>query len=286
MRFYLVIAAFPWLSAGLGCSQEPVDHTPLASFIPCGETADCVARGGECVDNYCRADNECTTNADCAEGTCVADEDFGGLCGSETSGPPVPLPAWPCVKGADCPIGQGCGSDGLCHEDGECYAGADCPAGEICYNAGNDDPAGFCAAERPPTNPYCRSDGAGACRYECDLDGTCGGGGTATCIDALCHYDDECVTVDDCSPNHVCEPWDEYGFSTCVEDPEPTCVDDGTGVCRIVCETSVDCVLGGGCEADGFCHASNECTTADDCAEGELCYEAEHFGGLCGAERP
>ncbi len=284
MRFYLLTLSVGLFGA-IGCGQDtPIDQMPQASWITCVDTADCVARGGQCEDGFCRADNECTSDADCAEGSCVADDNFGGLCATETSGPPVPLPEWACESGADCPIGQGCGSDGLCHEDGECNADADCPEGQLCYNAGNDDPAGFCADERPATNPYCRSDGAGACRYECNLDDSCGTG--ASCSDGLCYFDDECENEADCTPNHLCEPMFDYGFNVCTEDPDPSCVEAPDGVCRLECQSDLDCVAGGGCDDDNFCHASNECTSDDDCAPGELCYEVELFGGLCGADRP
>ncbi len=285
MRFYRVIAVLAISGPGaLACSEPSNPDRVEASWISCQETPDCVSRGGTCEEGICRADNECASSADCEEGDCVPDENFGGLCAVPTSGPPVPSPAWPCASGADCPVGQGCGSDGLCHEDGECDDTADCGAGELCYNAGNDDPAGFCAAERPATNPYCRADGEGACRYECNTDGTCFNG--ATCDAGFCHWDDECVTADDCTPNHVCEPLFDYGISVCTEDEDPPCVDDGNGVCRYECLSSADCVVGGGCEADGFCHASNECEDETDCGPDEICYPDEHFGGLCGPERP
>jgi hypothetical protein len=267
------------------CSGSGPDDglDPDIDRIACTTTQDCVTRGGYCEDGICRADNECETGADCAAGSmCVADPNFGGLCGDPTFGPPIPGPAWPCTSGADCPIGQGC-ADGVCKEDGECTTDADCGAGALCYSS-NDEPGGICASDRPATNPYCRSDGMGACRSECNSDDTCFTG--ATCVADLCYWDDECVTADDCTPNHLCEPYFDAGFSVCVVDEDPDCVDDGTGVCRLACVTSADCVKGGGCEADGFCHASNECATDADCDPGLLCWAAEYFGGLCGPERP
>lgn len=218
---------------------------------------------------------------------CVADDRTGDDNGQVTA--PVI-----CSLGQDCPVDQGCGSDGLCHEDGECTApGASdpgdasaCDAGEICYNAGNDDPSGFCASSRPSVNPYCRADGEGACRYRCYLDGTCQVG--ATCeADGFCHLDDECTADTDCTPNHVCEELFDYGYSTCTANPAPSCIDDGSGVCRLACEADPDCLWGGGCADDGFCHASNECDPGvNDCGPDLICYEDENFGGLCGPERP
>ena len=277
LTFFAVFA----LLVAAACGGDEQDTGAGIQRITCAETADCIARGGFCADRACRADNECATNADCGDGVCVADRNFGGLCGDPEAGPPAPGPAWSCASGADCPVGQGC-ADGVCKADGECTASADCGDGRICYS-GNDDPAGICASGRPATNPYCRSDGTGACRYECNGDGTCAASG-ATCSGGFCHFSTECVSNDDCSPNHVCVPTDA-GYSWCVPDENPTCVPAPDGVCRLACEGDRDCLVGGGCAADHFCHASNECRTADDCAPGEICYEREWFGGLCGPER-
>lgn len=252
-------------------------------FLVCRTTLDCVQRGGACIEGSCRADNECVDDSDCPSGQCLPDSDFGGLCVSE--GPPNPGPAWTCSTGADCPVGQGCGSDGLCHIDGECTSPGQCAGTDICYNAGNDDPAGFCASDRPAANPYCRADGTGACRYECYLDGSCGLG--MTCSSGFCYWDDECTTTSDCTPNHLCEPLFDHNVSTCVEDPSPTCVDAPDGVCRLACDGTSDCLVGGTCEPDGFCHASNECVSPADCTvPGETCLPREFFGGLCGPDRP
>jgi hypothetical protein len=211
-----------------------------------------------------------------------AGDDEGGHGQAPVGGPTV------CALGQDCPLGEGCGSDGLCHQDGECTSEADCQAGELCYNAGNDVPDGICASARPSANPYCRSDGQGACRYRCYTDGTCGQG--ATCAaDGFCHFDDECTSTTDCTPNHVCLPLFDYGISSCQVDENPACVDDGQGTCRWACAGDPDCIYGGGCAADGFCHGSNECdptVVPDTCGPDQDCWPDEHFGGLCGAPRP
>jgi hypothetical protein len=256
------------------------------------DTSDCVSRGGTCELGECHADNECVADADCAAGeVCVPDVDFGGLC-TLPGVPPLPGPAWACTSGLDCPTAQGCGSDGFCHVDGECVDSSTCGALELCWAGRADDPAGFCASDRPDADPTCRSDGLGACRPLCNLDGTCAAEG-ATCVGGFCHGADECASVADCTPNHLCEPyaeWGDHGYSTCVEDPDPTCIDDALGACRLACVTDGDCLHGGLCEADGFCHAENECTTDADCPSDPLfvmlCYPDPEFGGLCGPERP
>jgi hypothetical protein len=277
------LLAVPALALATGCNGGADEQSSI--YIPCGETADCVARGGTCEDGYCRANNECATSADCEEGECLPDPDFGGLCVTAQSGPPLPGPAWSCTTGADCPVGQGCGSDAKCHADGECQSESDCQTGELCYNAGNDATDGFCASDRPAVNPYCRADGLGACRYRCYSDGTCGNG--QSCVGGFCHWDDECTDDSDCTPNHICEPLFDYGFNTCTEDPDPTCVTAPDGACRFECITSPDCPVGaGGCEADGYCHASNECDTDQDCSGTNICYPHPNFGGLCGPPRP
>jgi hypothetical protein len=270
----------------------PMPPHQSAERISCLTTADCVARGGSCTGGECRASNECATNADCAGGaSCVNDANFGGLCTS-TGQPAVPQPIWSCQSGRDCPVGMGCGSDGSCHADGECTidfaTGADsCSAGQLCYNPGNDSPRGFCSSERGSPDGYCRSDGHGACRIECNADGSCNPGLGATCVMGFCHGPTECSTSADCSPNHICEAYldGSYGYGVCVDDPNPTCVVDPQGACRLRCQTDADCIDGGGCAPDGLCHASNECKTDPDCPNGEICYANSEFGGLCGAPR-
>jgi hypothetical protein len=282
------------LGAGAAaCSGSPTNN--INNPLTCTETADCSHSGGSCIANECTAENQCETDADCTGGqTCVADEDFGGLC-TTPGEPPAPLPAWACTAGAQCPEGQGCASDGFCHVDGECtlhwtpegyLESDDCATGEICAASGASL-EGFCSDERNGPDPYCRADGDGACRTECASDAECGTGGT--CTGGFCHSADECTTTDDCTPNHICgvpEGYEDYGLSFCLDDPNPVCIDDGAGACRLACEVDLDCLHGGGCAADGLCHASNECTTTADCEAPLLCYPDEEFGGLCGPERP
>lgn len=273
---------------GTGTSRE-------GSYLACTVTADCVARGGTCVAGACRAENECTTDADCAAGqACVADPDFGGLCAAPGA-PTQPLPAWACQLGQECPLGQGCASDGFCHVDGECHTMidpqgntvSDCPGGLLCFTAGPIVGPGICSDDRAlGPNPNCRSDGEGACRTHCAVDTDCGI--YATCDGGYCHLDDECVVDADCSLNHVCVDQVEFdsGYDLCEADEDPTCVDDPEGVCRLRCAADRDCINGGGCAADGFCHASNECHTGADCPAGQLCYPVPQWGGLCGPPRP
>jgi hypothetical protein len=261
--------------------------------ITCQTTPDCSARGGTCIANECHADNECVADADCAATeTCVPDADFGGLCTAVGSAP-APLPAWSCTYGKDCPHGQGCASDGACHVDGECHLswqadgtlGGDCQGGLMCA-ASADSLAGYCTDGRGGPDPYCRSTGTGECRDLCNAGGDCGTGNT--CIAGFCHRADECQVTADCSPNHLCANppnWDDYGYQFCLDDPNPTCVDDGQGACRLACATSQDCLHGGGCEADHLCHGSNECQTNADCDPGLICYADAEFGGLCGPPR-
>jgi hypothetical protein len=163
-----------------------------------------------------------------------------------------------------------------------------CPGAQVCFNAANDSPAGICVDDgRGPVaqgwDPWCRSDGQGACREECFSDGSCQG--SDICMGGFCHAPGECATTADCSPNHLCQATD-YGYSTCQDDPNPTCVNDPAGVCRLRCQTDADCLDGGGCRAsDGLCHASNECVTSADCPSGQICYPRPEFGGLCGPSR-
>ena len=271
------------------------DTSTTTQRIACTTTPDCAARGGTCVANECHADNECTTAADCAPGqACTADPDFVGLC-TDPGQPPAPLPAWSCTVGKDCPASQGCASDGKCHIDGEChnawgvdgYLHGDCSnPDEICA-AGGDPLAGFCTDGRGGPDPYCRSTGGGECRSVCTTSADCGTGDT--CTAGFCHAADECHTTADCSPNHLCgvpDNWDDYGYELCLVDPNPTCVDDGHGACRLACLHDGDCLDGGGCGADHLCHASNECTADTDCDPGLLCYADLEWGGLCGPPRP
>jgi len=284
-------------SCGDSKTQDPTHPNRVAvQRIECQTARDCVARGGACVAGQCRAQNECATDADCsAGGACVSDPNFGGLCRTGTA-PVVPEPPWACTLGQDCPAGQGCGSDGTCHADGECTPAtgsapqSGCAGAMVCFNAGNDGRTGICdddgrSPRSPDWDPWCRSDGAGACRLECDSDGTCLGGAGMVCVGTFCHARSECATNADCSPNHVWQP-DSHGYSVCQEDSNPTCVMDATGACRLRCQSDADCVEGGGCRAsDGLCHASNECAASTDCPAGQICYPSAMFGGLCGASR-
>src|SRR5262245_22456203 len=168
----------------MACSGSPTNN--INNPLSCTETADFSHSGGSCVANECHADNECATDADCTGGqTCVTSDDFGGLC-TTPGEPPSPLPAWACTAGAQCPEGQGCASDGLCHVDGKCtlhwtpdgyLESDDCGADEICAASGASL-EGFCSDERNGPDPYCRADGDGACRTECAGDEECGTGGT------------------------------------------------------------------------------------------------------------
>ena len=312
VNFYRVTS---WLTiacaAVLGaCSPDSSAPAQEVQRITCSDTAACAARGGVCTAGVCRADNECASDADCASGNCEPDPDFGGLCSNAPYGPAAPEPAWSCTRGADCPAGQGCGSDGLCHADGSCtltwdcsgpdgcfQVSNDCAAGEICATGSPDRTVGFCTSGRGGPDPYCRSDGAGACRRQCFTDDTCPNGVAnlpATCTGGFCVSDAECTSNADCTPGRICTPWgpdsgwDDYGFNLCLRDPNPTCVVDNAGVCRLPCTTSQDCIHGGGCAADNLCHASNECTTDTDCAstpQTPRCYPNANFGGLCGPIR-
>lgn len=273
-----------------GCSN---DTSTVSQRISCTTTPDCAARGGTCVANECHADNECATAADCAAGqSCTPDPDFVGLC-TAPGQPPAPLPAWSCTVGKDCPAGQGCASDGQCHVDGECHNTwqpdgtllGDCQGGLLCIASG-PHLDGFCTEDRGGPDSYCRSTGTGECRDLCATDDDCGTGNS--CVGGFCHRADECHVTADCSPNHVCgnpAGWDDYGYQFCLDDPNPTCVDDGHGACRLACWHDSDCLDGGGCGADGLCHASNECQHDTDCDPGLMCYPEPEWGGLCGPPR-
>ncbi len=283
-RIFTVAATL--IAAGCAQNSEHPGHSEGAlQRIACMSKTDCVARGGDCVNGECVAANECAKDADCPQGQiCVADDNFGGLC-AVSKDVVQAGPAWACQLGRDCPVGQGCGSDNLCHVDGESHHHAACPQGQICYDGGNGSGRGFCADQRPDHDPYCRSDGKGACRNECDQNGACNGG---TCVANFCHPDGECVAAGDCGPNQVCAPFSDsenYGINVCAADPNPMCVDDGHGACRLACNSDADCLDGGGCGPDKLCHASNECMQDADCPQGQICYASMEWGGLCGAPR-
>ena len=279
----------------VGCTSHESTSTTAIQRIACVTTPDCSARGGTCVDNECHADNECATTADCTGGaTCTPDPDFGGLC-TAPGQPTAPQPAWSCTVGKDCPALEGCASDGKCHVDGECVntwqtdgtLAGNCANGLLCVASG-ENLDGFCTDDRGGPDGYCRSTGAGQCRDLCTTDDDCGVGTGGTCVAGFCHAADECQTTADCSPNHTCgvpDGWDDYGYKLCLDDPNPTCIDDGHGACRLACATDADCLDGGSCGADQLCHASNECQTDADCDSGLSCIADPEFGGLCGPTR-
>jgi hypothetical protein len=288
----LVLAGFAGIL--LAACSGPSTATS-SQGISCSNTNDCASRGGTCSsDGVCHADNECSSNADCTGGaTCVSDPDFGGLC--TASGQPVePLPAWSCTTGKDCPAHEGCSSDGKCHTDGECHLTwqsgllvGDCSGGLLCAAPTPGGLAGFCSDDRGGPDPYCRSTGTGACRTVCTTAADCWNG--ASCDAGFCHWQNECATTADCSPNHLCgvpSGSEDDGIQVCQTDPSPTCMPDGHGACRLRCWTTADCLDGGTCASDGLCHAPNECHVDSDCDPGQLCYSSPEFGGLCGPPRP
>lgn len=280
------------------CSGDTVGASQAEAKV-CSTALDCTA-GGSCQTGECVADNACTTASDCLPTeVCSQTPDFGGVCHAPTL-PPQGLPAAACTDGKDCPLGQGCGDDGLCHVDGECLLAWDCSSGE-CYLESDDcapgsvcssgSPAGtkgFCATGRGGTSPYCRSDGLGACRGFCTVDDECWQG---TCnTEGFCVGNAECQSNSDCGPGQECAPqgqgYTDYGISLCETASSNPCVNDPNGVCRTPCTTDLQCIDGGGCEADNLCHASNECDAQGDCPVDQICYASTHFGGLCGPPRP
>jgi Cys-rich repeat protein len=268
-----------------GKPNDPRSRVESLQTIPCAQTQDCAARGGFCMNGSCHATNECQTNAQCTAGqTCVPDMQFGGLCAAAAQ-PPVPLPAWSCSQGKDCPFGQGCADDGKCHSDGECHADSECAADQLCYPGSSGKSDGFCSGARSSVDPYCRADGTGACRSKCTVDDDCGT--FNHCQSGFCHFGDECQSDADCGPNDSCVPRFEgaYGISECDAQSMPTCVARPDGSCRLACKKDADCHDGGGCGADGYCHASNECASDADCPAGGVCYSSPEFGGLCGPNR-
>ncbi len=100
-----------------GCTQTCSDGVPCAK----GEVCKAGLCAGPTVDPGAKKD--CTTKADCPNGTCVAGA--REACGG-TAGP------CPCKAAADCSDGQACVAGACTAPQNTCKFSSECDAGKIC----------------------------------------------------------------------------------------------------------------------------------------------------------
>ena len=271
-RLLMTCTAIATLSAGCGDSGA-ADPTCDDGIQNGSETGiDC---GGDTCP-ACQLGQECTEDANCANGRCInnlcetgscqdsiqngreTDVDCGGDCD-------------PCADGAGCSDGAECAS-GVCGADDKCAAptcndgvanaeetDVDC-GGSSCgacadlkkCNTPNDCESQVCPAISGRCAPArCIDETKNGDESAVDCGGSCG---------ATCREGDTCNSNDDC-----------HGGS---------CDTEGTGVCLATCgdriqnqdETDVDCG-GATCDACGplkGCSVGTDCTTGS-CGEGSTC---------------
>ena len=239
---------------GSGCAQTCSDS------VPC-------AKGEVCKSGLCAAPTvdpgpkkDCTTKADCADGTCVA-----GVC-KACGGSAGPCP---CTAAADCSSGQACVAGSCTAAANTCKFSSECEAGKICADgqclssceatpcaAGFTCDKGACEPPTGGTPQTCTGDAEcgggkfcdqGACvidtrpKPNCTDDTQCGGGATPKkCVGGFCKYtctaaqgDAYCKTIDNrigsCAKDLVCRTAEEAN-AQCVASadcPEgKTCIDN------------------------------------------------------------
>lgn len=320
------LRALPLLFLAAACGTPDVDRVDTSrqniQRIPCSTDNDCT-RGGSCTNSQCTAGNECTTDRDCGPAqACVADLNFGGLCGAAGT-TPTPTPVNPppaCTTDSDCAAGEACQagacvpvSTPACTTDSDCAAGeacqagacvpanpaacttdADCPAREVCQG-------GVCQAP----NPGCTSD-ADCNPAEVCQNGQCTGAIPACASDADCTAPETCVRgqclppappTEDCT-NGVDD--DANGDVDCADlycQRDPACVSTPNG-CDVLlqnCSNGDACWVNGPSSGDGFCAppggkaAGEACFGftfgSEDCGVGLLCVYANETdpAGTCRA---
>lgn len=255
----------------------------------CG--TDCTAPGrlGTCIQATvpgcgCGADDDCTGEQYCSNGTCLArlvndgtlactrDRQCatgGGCCGSVCTSLSQNNHCGATGCGANCTAEA---TDKVCFDDGtpscvQCNVDGDCATGSGCCNH-------VCVSLRQ--NGNC---GVTGCGVNCTAEATnkvCVDVGTASCVQ--CNVDGNCAANEGCC-NHVCVSLaqnDHCGATGCgvncaAQATDKVCFDDGTPSCG--CTTDGDCATGSGC-CSNVCvslNQDNHCGTTGcgaDCASG------------------
>ena len=294
------------------CYRTEANPAGSCSAPECGSDADCVDKGGSCVQGVC-TDEECQSNEDCganeicnlanqcveSDGTCTTDINCpdGQICSNEicregcnenqdcVDGEYCDMTSRTCQAGCrgdeDCASTQSC-TDNRC----VCTPGT-CGAGRFCnVDSGNCEEAMSCDQITCPEGQVCDPVTFGcveACTPESCMAGQVCNTATGQCVV------DNCVGEDpgQCQDNAQRPLWDPVKCfcAECVSDDDcntaagETC--NASGVC-FACETTCDPSVPGTCGgdtpycSDGCCI---ECIGVADCDQtaGELCLD-----GFCG----
>ena len=252
----------------------------------CSEEIAC-AKGEVCKSGVCSAPavdpgpkKDCTTKADCTNGTCVAGacEACGGSAGP-----------CPCTAAADCASGQACVAGACTAPQNTCKFSSECESGKLCADGrcltscettpcGNGFTCEKGVCQPTPGGPACASDA------QC-------GGDTPQCVSGACVKG--CAGDAECGGGKFCDQ------GACVNDtrPKPNCTDDSQcnnnpatprkclgGFCKYTCTTvqgdgyckTIDNRIGS-CAKDLVCRSSAEanaqCVLPSDCSAGLDCID-------------
>jgi hypothetical protein len=286
-----------------GCSSvAPPTHTACTGSASCAPGSVCTstgcsqtcsddvacAKGEVCKSGVCSSPTvdpgptkECSTKADCANGTCVAGhcEACGGSAGP-----------CPCTATADCSSGQACLAGACTAAANTCKFSSECDAGKICADGQclASCESAPCAANFTCDKGVCQPNPGGG--PTCTTDQQCGGD-TPQCVGGECAK--ACSGDAECGGGKFCDQ------GACVDDtrPHPNCTDDsqcgGTsatpkkclgGFCKYTCTTAqgdgycktIDNRIGS-CAKDLVCRTSAEanaqCVVSSECSDGKDCID-------------
>jgi len=246
--------------------------------IPCDDGDPCTVDscGGA---SGCTSVPLCTGNTYCDAGTCLDQQDAGGVCTGDEQ----------CISGTcaggfclcdgsnPCPASQWCDS-GTCapkkDHTQECAAAVECLSGtcltgstRFCACDAAVDPCGagtFCGVNGTITG-YCEpqyaADSACAADFEC-LSGDCAGDGTCKCSGSV-----PCPSGKFCNNSNKCRPVKDVGENCSANDWCASGVCLGSGVCG--CSANKQCGQGVFCDTDNTCQPQREpleaCTSSVQC---------------------
>lgn len=202
----------------------------------------------------------------CYDGPCYG----GGVPGPKTG-------ETTCSKPSDCPAGENCGSDRLCHA-GDCSE-TGCPTSFVCKLSGG-------RASCVPTGGGGEVDGGGGSTSDCQNDGDCGTPAGSRCLSGACvPPQDLCADTTQCPDGSRCV--DGACTQACggtITKPCPTgyACDAQKGVCT---ENQTPCTSSSSCTAGNVCvqeHCVAPCTTGGTCPGGQVCVD----GGCTPDEKP
>ena len=274
MRTAFRIAVAVMFLAGCGDEDKPDITSDVGDAAGATETVD----GGQevctpnCMGKKCGSDGcngncgtcnleieECDQDGQCVSSGCTSSKDCPGelVCAKDLGECVV------CVGEEDCPLGQKCGADHLCHTEFQCLSDKDCKdQGMVC-----DKDAGICVQCLTPDDcataeyclgSYCVDDICTAGESHCDgLDAvTCNDEGSAEEVTDTCS-DSQYCDAGECHAQ-VCPPGKLY------------CDDNLLHTCDPVGKEVIDTV---DCEEDGKVCYQGECVEQSCAPDSAWCLD-------------